>query len=183
MKLSKIALATGILTLSLTALTAQAADQGSGSVQFKGTVIDAPCGITSDSADQVVDFGQLNLSNLKAGGVSPTKNFKIELINCDITAFKAGEKKGTVTVSFTGGTVQGKPAMLGTTGGTGVGIVLTTQQSGAEIAFDGTASTPIVLQDNSNQLTFSAVAKTATTAALVTAGEFSATTNFSLAYQ
>ncbi|APJ70078.1 PixA protein [Escherichia coli] len=31
---------------------ANAADQGQGKVNFKGTVIDAPCGIAPESADQ-----------------------------------------------------------------------------------------------------------------------------------
>ncbi|MBI0852574.1 F7-2 fimbrial protein, partial [Escherichia coli] len=37
---------------------ANAADQGQGKVNFKGTVIDAPCGIAPESADQSIDFGQ-----------------------------------------------------------------------------------------------------------------------------
>lgn len=181
MKLSKIALFASALTFSLTALTVQAASQGSGTIKFQGTVIDAPCGISSDAADQVVDFGELSMPNLKAGGVSPTKTFSIDLVNCDITAFKADGKKGTVTVSFIGGSVPAKPAMLGTTGGTGVAIVLTSQ-SGSAITFDGSASSPLALQDNSNQFTFGAVAKAADVSA-VTAGQFNATANFSLAYQ
>ncbi|WP_432264038.1 fimbrial protein, partial [Escherichia coli] len=41
---------------------ANAADQGQGKVNFKGTVIDAPCGIAPESADQSIDFGQMKWS-------------------------------------------------------------------------------------------------------------------------
>ncbi len=47
---------------------ANAADQGQGVVNFKGTVIDAPCGIAPESADQTIDFGQISKSHLTAGG-------------------------------------------------------------------------------------------------------------------
>ncbi|MHA3276947.1 fimbrial protein, partial [Yersinia pseudotuberculosis] len=43
--------------LSLSAFAANAADQGKGKVTFTGSIIEAPCSITSEAADQVVELG------------------------------------------------------------------------------------------------------------------------------
>ena len=48
--------------------------KGKGVVNFKGTVIDAPCGIDPDSADQTIDFGQISKSHLNADGISVKKD-------------------------------------------------------------------------------------------------------------
>ncbi len=47
--------------LSLSAFAANAADQGKGKVTFTGSIIEAPCSITSEAADQVVELGQFLL--------------------------------------------------------------------------------------------------------------------------
>lgn len=52
---------------------AHAADQGQGKVNFKGTVINAPCGIAPESADQSIDFGQISKAHLEADGISVKK--------------------------------------------------------------------------------------------------------------
>ncbi len=65
--------------------------QGQGKVTFNGTVVDAPCSISQKSADQSIDFGQLSKSFLEAGGTSKPMDLDIELVNCDITAFKQGQ--------------------------------------------------------------------------------------------
>lgn len=64
---------------------AHAANQGQSVVNFKGTVIDAPCGIDPDSADQTIDFGQISKSHLKNDGISVKKDLDIKLVNCDFT--------------------------------------------------------------------------------------------------
>lgn len=184
-KLINIAMAS-VLGVSVVGIAQAAApvDQGSGTVTFQGQVVAAPCGIDPQSVDQTVNFGVLSADALKGGGVSPTKNFEIKLVNCDITSFKAAPTsgKGTVAVAFTGGTVQGDSNMLATTGGTGVGITVTSQQDGAVVPMDGTPSSALLLKNGSNTFAFGAVAKAAkgTTA---TPGDFSAIANFSLSYE
>ncbi|MCV5657541.1 F7-2 fimbrial protein, partial [Escherichia coli] len=74
-----------------------AANQGQGVVNFKGTVIDAPCGIAPESADQTIDFGQISKSHLKNDGISVKKDLDIKLVNCDFTDPTA---KKTVSVTF-----------------------------------------------------------------------------------
>lgn len=83
-------LVAGALTVLLGSFGVNAASQGQGVVNFKGTVIDAPCGIAPESADQSVDFGQISKSHLAAGGISVQKNLDIKLVNCDVTGLTKG---------------------------------------------------------------------------------------------
>lgn len=57
------------IALSLCAV-AHAADQGHGIINFKGTVIDAPCGIAQESAEQTIDFGQISKEGANKRGNS-----------------------------------------------------------------------------------------------------------------
>ena len=156
------------------------AAQGQGRVTFNGTVVDAPCSISQKSADQSIDFGQLSKSVLEAGGVSKPMNLDIELVNCDITAFKVGGKNGTVNLAFTGPQVTGQVGELATNGGTGTAIVV--QAAGKNVSFDGTAGDAYPLKDGDNVLHYTAVVKKATGGA-VSEGAFSAVATFNLSYQ
>ncbi|HDI5876675.1 TPA: fimbrial protein, partial [Escherichia coli] len=94
---------------------AHAANQGQGVVNFKGTVIDAPCGIDPDSADQTIDFGQISKSHLDADGISVKKDLNIKLVNC--------EPNKSVKVTFSGATIASAANELGTAGDTGTAVV------------------------------------------------------------
>ena len=67
-----------------------AADMGHGKVNFKGSIIDAPCSISPDSIDQTVELGQISNMALVDGGKSSPRSFDIALENCDITALEKG---------------------------------------------------------------------------------------------
>ncbi|EGM1627610.1 type 1 fimbrial protein [Salmonella enterica] len=151
---------------------------GQGVVNFKGTVIDAPCGIAPESADQSIDFGQISKSHLQAGGISLKKDLNIRLVNCDINTTPK-----TVSVKFSGGHSQGHTHELGTAGNTGTAVIVY-DASGKQVDFDGTEpSGGIHLKDGSNTLHYTAYVKKAEGAGAVSEGTFSAVTNFSLAYQ
>lgn len=47
----------GAAAMAVVSFGANAAPQGQGKVTFNGTVVDAPCGIDAQSADQSIDFG------------------------------------------------------------------------------------------------------------------------------
>ncbi|WP_176138698.1 fimbrial protein, partial [Salmonella enterica] len=89
-------------------------------VNFKGSVISAPCGIAPESADQSIDFGQISKAHLNADGISVKKNLDIKLVNCDATELAT---TGSVKVSFTGTSVNGQVKELGTAGDTGTAVV------------------------------------------------------------
>lgn len=125
MKLSKVALAMG-LSMAMFAGFANAAasgtnvgGQGHGTVHFKGEIIDSPCSIAPESADQTVDLGQISSSQLKNNGVSTPVSFDIQLQNCDIETYK------TVTAVWSGTPDTNAPEYWGITGtAEGASIVL-----------------------------------------------------------
>lgn len=185
---SVIAGAVAMAVVSFGVNAAPTIPQGQGKVTFNGTVVDAPCSISQKSADQSIDFGQLSKSFLEAGGVSKPMDLDIELVNCDITAFKkpgsAGgtAKAGTVKLAFTGPIVSGHSDELGTTGGTGTAIVV--QAAGKNITFDGVEGVANTLKDGDNVLHYTAIVKKSSAAnSTVSEGAFSAVANFNLTYQ
>ncbi len=109
MKLSKVALAMG-LSMALVsgfanadasgtntpAQDASTGGHGHGTVHFKGEIIDAPCSIAPESADQTVDLGQVSNSALANKGTSTPVPFSIKLQDCDISTYH------TVTATWSG---------------------------------------------------------------------------------
>ncbi|WP_419792777.1 fimbrial protein [Serratia fonticola] len=172
MKLNKFAIATVLAFSGIS--VANAADMGHGSVTFKGSIIEAPCSISSESIDQSVNLGQISAASLANSGTSVPKNFTIALDNCTLTALKS------VTATFTG--AAGVAGRLGVTGtAKGASIALT---DGANTVIQlGTASKAQNLQDGINTLAFSAYLQGDGDAVEVVPGDFTGITDFTLAYQ
>ncbi|WP_024257647.1 fimbrial protein [Escherichia sp. TW09308] len=169
----------GAVAMALVSFGANA-NQGQGQVNFKGTVIDAPCGIAPESADQTIDFGQISKSHLADGGTSQHKNVDIKLVNCDL----ASQKKA-VTITFSGSSVASdKLEELGTSGGTGTAIKMSTA-AGDFVKFDGSTPAGVYnLKDGDNTMRYSAwVQKSSADSATVTEGDFAAVANFNLTYK
>lgn len=168
---------TGAIVMALVSFGANAAtNQGSGTVNFKGEIINAPCGIAPESADQTIDFGQISKAHLNSGGISTKKDVNIKLVNCEL-----GGADKTVQVTFSGNTVDGGKKMLGASN-TGAGIVMV-GQDGKDVEF-GKATAAIPITDGSNTLHYQAWVTAANTGApAVTEGAFTAVTDFTLAYQ
>ncbi|MGT3165389.1 fimbrial protein [Yersinia enterocolitica] len=179
-------LVAGVVAMAMFSFGAHAANGGSGVVNFKGSVIDAPCGIASESADQTIDFGQISKAHLDANGTSVKKDLDIKLVNCTLAKPATGGGNTpapfkTVTVAFTGATITGQDTELGTTGDTGTAIVV----SGADgkfVNFTGTNSATSNLKEGDNTLRYSTWVKKATNGTLKE-GDFTAVANFNLTYQ
>jgi major pilin subunit PapA len=171
MKTTVLAASIAVLFASFGAL---AANQGSGVVNFKGTVIDAPCGIAPESADQSIDFGQMSKTQLAAGGISVQKNLDIKLVNCDVTSVTKG-----VQVTFSGTSVSGAATELQTAGITNTAVVINGYNS--DVTY-GTPTSNIQLLNGDNTLHFMTWAKQAT-GKTVAEGDFTAVANFNLTYQ
>lgn len=177
MKMIKTVMA-GAVAMALVSFGANAANQGQGVVNFKGSVINAPCGIAPESADQSIDFGQISKAHLEANGISVKKNLDIKLVNCDVTELG---KTGSVKVAFTGTTFGGTADELGTAGNTGTAVVVS-EASGKLVSFDGTAGSLTKVQEGDNTLRYSTWVKKATTGTLKE-GDFTAVANFNLSYE
>ncbi|STE89124.1 PixA protein [Escherichia coli] len=177
MKMIKTVMA-GAVAMALVSFGANAANQGHGVVNFKGTVINAPCGIAPESADQSIDFGQISKAHLNANGISVKKNLDIKLVNCDAAELAT---TGSVKVSFTGTSVNGQVKELGTAGDTGTAVVVS-EAGGNLVSFDGTAGAATKLQEGDNTLRYSTWVKKATGGDLKE-GDFTAVANFNLTYE
>ncbi|TNV16826.1 type 1 fimbrial protein [Buttiauxella sp. B2] len=173
MKLIKTVMASAV-AMALVSFGANAANQGQGVVNFKGTVIDAPCGIAQESADQSIDFGQIGKSHLANGGISVMKDVDIKLVNCNATSLAKG-----VSLTFTGNTVNSAINELVTAGPTNTAVVL--NGYGSDITF-GTPTDFVKLSDGDNTLRFKSWVKQAS-GKTVAEGDFTAVANFSLAYE
>ncbi|MCP8787140.1 type 1 fimbrial protein [Escherichia coli] len=168
------ALATVFLTFG-----ANAADQGQGKVFFKGSVINAPCGIAPESADQSIDFGQISKAHLEANGISEKKDLDIKLVNCTFEK----ELLKTVKVTFSGTHAAHVNNELGTTGDTGTAIVISSAD-GTLVNFDGaTASGTTKLKAGDNTLHYTSWVKKSASGGTLKEGAFTAVTNFNLTYE
>ncbi|WP_213134212.1 fimbrial protein [Citrobacter sp. FP75] len=178
----KKSLVAGVVAMAMFSFGAQA--KGQGVVNFKGSVIDAPCGIASESADQTIDFGQISKAHLEADGISVKKNLDIKLVNCSLantapganpTAFK------TVKVAFSGTTIGAKKEELGTAGDTGT-VIVVSDAGGNLVDFTGADGAASNLKEGDNTLRYSAWVKKANGGTLKE-GDFTAVANFNLTYQ
>lgn len=179
MKMTKAVMA-GAVAMALVSFGANAAkSQGQGTVNFKGSVIDAPCGIAPESADQTIDFGQISKAHLNNDGISMKKNVDIKLVNCDFgTATAPAALKNNVKVTFSGVNTGGDFTALGLS--TTNAVIKMSGQDGKPVKFDGTAVSTTKLQNGDNTLRYQAWVQKGDKA--VTEGEFSAVANFALAY-
>lgn len=175
MNANKIALAIAVLS-GIAMGSANATDQGHGTVTFTGSIIDAPCSITPDSVDQTVKLGEVSNVALKDGGTSSPQPFNIKLEQCDISTLK------TVQATFTGAASTGNPDLLGITG-TAKGASIAITNGSGEVITLGTASPAQKLQNGNNTLAFSAYLQGDGASATITPGSFQSVADFTLSYQ
>ncbi|MBC3303147.1 Pilin (type 1 fimbria component protein) [Pseudomonas cedrina] len=170
-KMKTVLLSVGLLAGSMS--MAHAAD---GTVTFIGSVHSGACSIKPDSVDQTVRLGAIAKHQLQAGGKSEARRVLIELEGCDL----AGLTDNTVTTTFTGAPSTVVPGAIGTVGGAGnLGIMMT---HGGALVQLGVPTTPQIIGAGDNTLEFGAYVQGAATGDIVP-GDFSAVTNFTLAYQ
>lgn len=167
---------TALLSLGLLMGSASVAYAADGTVTFTGSVHSGACSIKPESVDQSVHLGAIAKHQLQAGGKSEARPVRIELEGCDLT----GLTDNTVTTTFTGAPSTVVPGAIGTVGGAGgVGIMMTHGSKPVEL---GVPTTPQAIAVGDNTLEFGAYVQGAATGTIVP-GNFSAVTNFTLAYQ
>lgn len=172
MKKIALAVALSVLMTPLMANAASPVDAGEGTVNFTGSVISAPCSISSETADQIVDLGQVNAMELNDGRVSALTPFSIKLTNCDATVT-------TAAITFSGltdGTANDELLTSGTTG-TAIQII----SGGVPVTFDMPVNLGTISAGD-NVLQFGSQLKRAAAATTVTEGDVAAVANFSMVY-
>lgn len=171
----KTKMKTALLALGLLAgsTVVHAAD---GTVTFTGSVHSGACSIKPESVDQTVPLGAIAKHQLEAGGESNPRPVLIKLEGCDLSSLT----DNTVTTTFTAAPSSVVPGAIGTVGGAGgVGILMT---HGGTLVKLGEPTAPQVISVGDNTLEFGAFVKGAATDPIIP-GDFSAVTNFTLAYQ
>lgn len=176
MKLSKLVLVMGMGAVFVAgAANAAGTNGGQGVVNFKGSIVDAPCSISGDSTEQTVDLGAVSSSSLENNGQSTPRVFQINLQDCSLSTAK------TVTAKFTGTASKANPDNLGIIGkAAGASIVITDGDS-TPIKL-GTPSSAQKLSDGNNTLNFAAYLQ-GDGSSSVTPGDFTSVADFTLAYQ
>ncbi|THD42307.1 type 1 fimbrial protein subunit FimA [Enterobacteriaceae bacterium ML5] len=156
-----------------------------GTVHFHGSLIDAACSVSADSADQVVELGQYTLHHFKAVGAKTNLiPFKIKLEDCDTSV------ASTAAVAFTGQQDVTNAALLAVSSAgntdagataSGVGIQILDEASKAVKPDGSVFSSAHKLIDGENILNFSA--QYVSTADKPTAGQADADATFIMQYQ
>lgn len=191
MKLNKMAVVLGaVMAMSMGMAHAEGEDPTTpttttvtgGTVHFRGSLVDAACSVSADSADQTVTLGQYTLHHFKnKGDKSAAIPFKIKLEDCDT------ETATSAAVAFSG--QQDESGLLAidssangnTDTASGVGIQILDETSKA-ITPDGSSfSTAHTLVDGENALNFSA--QYVSTSTELTAGQANADAVFIMQYQ
>lgn len=181
MKLSKVALAMGLGMALVSGFanaaasgTASVGGQGHGTVHFKGEIIDAPCSISPESADQTVDLGQVSNSALANKGTSTPVPFEIKLQNCDISTYN------TVTATWSGTPDQNMTSAWGITGTASGAAIVLRDASEQEIEL-GKESAATTLTADDTTIAMSAFLQG--DGATVVPGAFTGAADFVLSYQ
>lgn len=174
MKLNKMMLAAA-MTLSTISM-AHAANQGAGTVTFKGSIIDAPCSIDPGTIDQTIKLGDIASGQLKNGGKSTPQDILIKLIGCDVTTAK------NVTTTFTGNESEAVPGLLAMKGSARGASIAINDLDGKLLPLS-TASKSLKIEDGQATLRFSAHLQGDGASAAITPGEFNSVADFTLAYQ
>jgi len=195
MKLNKIILAMLTSASLLAAASVQAegddptppADGGStvtvqgGVVHFNGSLVNAACAVSTESANQTVNLGQYRTASFQSvGDTSATIPFKIVLNDCDTTV------ASTAKVAFSGQTEASDDTLLAINSGTneatatGVGIEILDEDSSVMTPDGATFSKGHSLIDGTNTLNFAARYKA--TSAEPTPGQANADAVFTMQY-
>lgn len=163
------------------AFTAQAASTtivSGGTIQFIGSVADAPCSVSADSENGVIMLDQVTLESMGEKGVASgqAKAFNISLEDCDVTTYT------NATVTFNGQSTPDQAGALANTAGSGAATGVALQLFGPDgNKLDlGKASSSQTLATGTNKIPMSVdYVKTGETA---TAGAVESVATFQITY-
>ena len=149
-----------------------------GTINFEGSVVDAACSVSADSANQTVTLDQVQASRLATAGqaAGQPQSFNIMLEGCDSTvSTNAG-------ISFNGPADATTSTALANTAGAGSATNVALQLYGPDgkVLDLATDSSTVTLIDGENTLPFSV--DYVATADAATAGNVAATATFNVNY-
>lgn len=164
-------------TLSVTVLSVSAA---SGTVDFKGEIVQSTCKVVDADQKKEVYLGKYPTTAFPtSGSTSSAKAFDIRLEKCEA---------GDYTLRFDGNTPAGHPELLAVTGGAaGVGVEIL-NASGGVLPIAQTVANPASVNiktdgENPGTATFKLRARYKSYLDVVTAGQANSTASFSIEYK
>ncbi|MGJ3355338.1 fimbrial protein [Providencia sp. Je.9.19] len=92
-----------VLSLCVGVAVNASSEDVKGQIAMAGSILETPCAIAMESADQSIDLGTVPLSVLKQWGQGPRHPFTIHLIDCRL-ASRTGEALKTFAMTFDGPT-------------------------------------------------------------------------------
>lgn len=176
MSFKKLAIATA---MGVSVLSSGVAFAENGRIDFKGTITTNPCSISGEDMEKEVNLGVVTVTDLTNGGTndgtSIPRKFNIALENCEVST-----GNDEITVNMTGNSSE-YTDMFGLNGNQlGAGLVI--EKDGVKIK-PGVSTAAQTLTNGRNTLEFTAYVQGGGSTATIEAGDFTATTNFTLAYQ
>ncbi|PZL87729.1 pilin [Pantoea graminicola] len=155
-----------------------AATQGHGNVHILGSIIDTPCGISSESRYQSVDLSTLPVSTIINDGAGPSKPFRISLSDCLLPGVLNSSNSG-VKFSITFNGKKSEHSLFSVEGeGSGVGIEIT--DKAGNVAEPGKAMPAYTLEPDSMDLEFNMRLKANERA--INPGDYQSTISFKMDY-
>lgn len=153
-----------------------------GTVNFEGSIVNAPCVVEVGSDNSVVTMGQHRMSNFKAtGDTSNPVGFDIKLSDCAVDTYS------NASITFSGNTLGGNDNVLALNSASGVdaaaeGIGLQILQDGTPVKVDGTTpSASTALKEGDTNIHFNA--QYISVADKVTSGSANTSAQFTVKYQ
>ncbi|WP_168443793.1 fimbrial protein [Photobacterium damselae] len=185
-------------SISFISYAAPGSTSGSGVVKFTGEILDAPCSIAPESADQTINMGQISNRELELGGKSQAHPFSIKLENCAI-GINAGPKEdrkwiptsGSATFTFSGGSSHTNSSFWGglfgkrlfAVTGSAKGVGLSLESPSGEHITNNSSFDPIKIQQGDNTITFNSYIQAIDKKkGSVTPGDFQSVINFTINY-
>lgn len=176
------------LTGSTGAYAAPGGDFGGGTINFTGSVTQAPCSIAPTDDNQTISLGQVSekLLTTASGKGSAIVPVTIRLQNCDLTAATQGATTySKAHVEFTGAGIDTTNASKGflTNSGTATNVaVQLTDLAGAGMDITSGKGTPDVVLSTGDANTLQFGAHMVSTGAAATPGSVQATVTYKLTY-
>jgi type 1 fimbria pilin len=150
-----------------------AADEGSGTVKFEGSIIDAPCSISASTQNQIIPMGAISNKSIFSKDGKLKSNFTIKLEDCTVAT------KKNVTITFDGPANAGLLTLVGSASGAEID-----DADGIQMEL-GKASALVPMIPGENDLKFNAYLKPIAAAGVpgdIKPGNFTATATFALNY-
>lgn len=165
-----------VMGLLLPFIFSQQYAQADVDINYRGTLVADACQLSSDTAEQIVEFPDIATRNFKKHSRSAPKKFELRLIECDLSA---GE---IVNVTFYGTESGEQPGTFAITEGDAKGISIAIETENGDAVKPSETLRPVTLLEEGNTLRFRAYIQGNDHDA-VTEGSFSSSVNFLMEYE